>query len=74
LVIDESKEGKLLANKFKEIHSWQLDEPNISFKTDLLSKAFNWFDIAQLVRVIIIILKKFFQIFSFLRYIQINTF
>ena len=55
LVIDtETKEktsSKMLKNVFREIHSWQLDEPEISDKTEPFAKALKWFDIAKIVRI-----------------------
>lgn len=44
-----NKQNKKLVNSFNTIYSWQLDEPDISPRTDTLAKALTWFDIAKLV-------------------------
>ncbi len=53
LVIEETKTKDLkqmeIKGSFSEIFSWQLDEPEITHKTDSFCKAMNWMEIAKIV-------------------------
>ena len=53
MIVDENKkspEKKEIESSFTEIHSWELDKPELNFKTDSFSRAMDWIEIANIVR------------------------
>lgn len=50
VVTDNGDKNYELLGKFKDIYSWHLDQPSMSFDHDLFSKTKNeWFDVAKIV-------------------------
>ena len=79
IVIEEMKPTKTtdvkqmeLKSSFSEIHSWQLDEPELNHRTDTFCKAMNWIDISKIVSILAVIenfsniveLKLFYLLFQ----------
>ncbi len=51
IVINEDKKSKVLQveSTFSDIYSWQLDEPDLSYKTDPFFKSMSWLEISNIV-------------------------